>query len=818
VKLSLNWIKEYVKIPADMNISRLVYDLTMSTVEIESVVELSKKFDNMIIGVINEVLPHPNADKLKICKVDIGRNKIQEIVCGANNLSKKMKVVVALPGATVCWHGEGSPVKIGITKIRGIYSYGMICASSEIGLLDLFPFVGNAEILDLSKFDIHAGLPVSEALNLEDIILKIDNKSLTNRPDLWGHYGIAREISAIYGFPLVDFVPFVSSDIKNFSVKIDERSKCYRFIGVKLEGVKVKSSPFEIQSHIWRVGIRPINVLVDITNYVMLATGQPMHAFDSDNIKGRITVRNAYDSEKLLLLNGKKLSLSSKDLVASDDECVISLMGIMGGTKNSVLPTTKNVMLEIANFEAINIRRTAARYEIRTESATRFEKAIDPQRCDIALSLAMKMFKTLYPNINVTGFCDDYSKPLKKNKIVVSLSWLQKRLGKYISSAEMISKLERLGFAVKILDNDMHVVVPTWRSTGDVSIPEDVMEEIARMYGFENFESTPVVMSFDAAINQIEIDLERKIKEYFAFRCGMREIFTYPWMNNDYAAAVLQNNKNTILLSNPPSPEEYCVRSSLLPNLCKAIVSNLRYYNKFEIFESAKVVLDQNYKSLYDSKEFLPIEHKKIAGAMVGSSTNANLLFRRVKGMLEVLSKYVHVEPILFKKLAKPVWADKTIWLNLFCEKEMIGDFALLSRKVSIDCKIKNSAVVLFELDIDLLRPYKSRSNKFDRFYLREYPFVDYDISMLFDLSVKWDEIYNCIIKNNNLDSTLCDVFFVDEYRGKQIPDKKKSITIRLVIGSLKRTLISQEIEKKANSVIECLNNRFKAELRSAKY
>ena len=273
MKVSLNWIKDYVKLPEDMDLTRLAYDLTMSTVEVEGAEDLAKRFEHMLVGVVTEVCPHPNADKLRICRTDIGGGDIREIVCGGTNLTAGMRVAVACPGALCRWHGEGEPVEIKESKLRGVKSYGMICAASEIGLGDLFPTDEEAHILDLSAFDVPAGTSIADALDLHDIILEIDNKSMTNRPDLWGHYGLAREIAALYGLPLSRFRPFPRDlPAGDLTVTVEDPERCPRYIGAELTGVCVKPSPFWMQSRLWRAGMRPINALVDITNYVMLAT------------------------------------------------------------------------------------------------------------------------------------------------------------------------------------------------------------------------------------------------------------------------------------------------------------------------------------------------------------------------------------------------------------------------------------------------------------------------------------------------------------------------------------------------------------------
>ena len=810
MKLSLNWIKDYVKLPEDMDLTRLAYDLTMSTVEVEGAESLAERFDKIIVGEIKEVLPHPNADKLRVCRVDIGGGEVKDIVCGGSNLEAGMKVVVACPGAMVRWHGEGEPVEIKNAKLRGVASFGMICASVEVGLADLFPAAEEHEIMDVTSFGAPAGTPIATALGLDDIILEIDNKSMTNRPDLWGHYGIAREIAALYDLPLVEFEPYVPETDESYDVRIADEDRCPRYIGAKVEGLSVKPSPFEMQSRIWRVGMRPINALVDVTNYVMLATGQPTHVFDSNHIIDHIEVRRARDGEKLQLLNDKELALSADDLVIADAEGAVALAGVMGGAKDSVLPETESVILEVANFESRGVRRTALRYDNRTEASSRYEKAIDPERCDQALSLAMKLFSELYPEMKVTAFRDLYPKKLEKKEIDVDFDWLDRRLGKRIPQEIVAKKLGTMGYEVTFTESGMHIVVPTWRSTGDVSIKADIMEEVARMYGYENFEATTITTSFDGAINQLDVDLVRRVKEYLAFRCNMQEIFTYPWMTDEFVNALLPTTDGILALATPPAPDEKYIRSSLLPNICKAIVKNERNFPEFDIFEEAQIFLDGDYTSDYEGEK-LPAQKKHLGCAFVGSSDNVTELFRRAKGVIGAMPRYTHMESFTFEKNEKPYWADETVWLNIMLDGKKIGDLALLSKKAALGCGIKVLSAVLVELDMDALVPFKSRTNRFAR--VPEVPVNEYDLSFLVDAMVKWDEIYDAVMAKKN--ELLRDVTFVDEYRGKQIPAGKKSLTVRLVIGTGEKTLTGAEIEQVANSVIKKLTKNVGAEIRS---
>lgn len=291
----------------------------------------------------------------------------------------------------------------------------------------------------------------------------------------------------------------------------------------------------------------------------------------------------------------------------------------------------------------------------------------------------------------------------------------------------------------------------------------------------------------------------------------MQEIFSYPWMEESYVNAILQSTDGILALSTPPSPSERFIRASLLPNLCRAVAKNERYYGDFAIFETAQVFRDENYTAPYDEREKLPSQRKNVAGAFVSAGKDVTGLFRRAKGVVEMMPRYTHMEPYSFRQVSKPVWADEVVWLNIYLGEEYIGDLALLSKRVSMACGIKNVNVMLFQLDQDALIPLRSRTNSFR--HLAEYPMTDYDISLLLDGQVKWADVAQTIggIKNPLLHGAA----FVDEYRGKQVPEGKKSLTARLTIGSAEKTLTSAEIEEVANSVLKKLAKRFGAELRS---
>lgn len=809
MKLSLNWIKQYADLPADLTMAKLSYDLTMSTVEVEEAVSLADNLAGLVVGRILTVEPHPDADKLRVCTVDVGDPAPSTIVCGGVNLAPAHLVVVAKPGARVKWHGEGDPVEIKPAKLRGVMSFGMICASGEIGLAELFPTTQHAEIMDVTEFDAKPGTPLAEALGLDDVILEIDNKSMTNRPDLWGHYGMARELAAIYKCPLkpieaVEF-PAMSGELK---IEIRDTDRCARYVGLAIENIKNVPSPFELKSLIWRVGMRPINLPVDITNYVMLATGQPTHGFDEKHIAGGIRVRRACEGEKLQLLDGETLELTAEDLVIADEKSPVGLAGVMGGKLDSILEDTTKLILEVANFEALGIRRTSQRFEVRTEASARYEKGIDPQRVDEAVAVAAAAFKKYFPDMRITAHTDVYPRPLAGAKVEVSLGFLCRRLGKTLSPGEVVGILSPLGFKTAVDGDRLLVEAPSWRSTGDISLPDDILEEVARLMGYENFAFSPPTVLLDRAINQKGPDLERAIREYLAFRCNMQEIFTYPWIEDEFVSAAGTDTQEMLELSTPPAPDEAKLRSTLVPGLLKAVAANIRYFTDFRLFEMTQVFFDRNYRSVSSSDELLPEMARHLSGAFVGG--DARQLFREAKGVLEYMHRAAQMEPLGFVQQKKLAWADEKLWVNVTRGEETIGSLALVSPKCIKAVGIKRSLAVIFEIDVEKLVPLPSRQNEFT--HLPEYPLADFDLSIVFDENVAWAEIESIARKAE----LVRDVKFIDEYRGAQVGAGRKSVSFRIWVGSDKGTLTSEQIENVSKQVVKKIGKKFGGDVRGA--
>ena len=805
MKVSLNWVKKYVDIPDNITPKQIAYDVTVRTVEVEDVIDTSKKYHDIVVGQIKEVKKHPNADLLKVCIVDIGEEKPVQIVCGGSNLYEKELVVVSKPGAEVVWHGEGEPVKIKETKMRGESSYGMICGATEVFLDKLFPPKEETEIVDLKGIDCKPGQNIAEVLGISDIILDIDNKSLTNRPDLWGHYGMAREIAAIYDLklkPLKEIKP--DKNLPKYEVEIKEPEKCPRYTATEVEGLYEKESPLWMKVLLTNVGVRPINAIVDITNYVMFAVGQPGHAFDRNHVEGnKIIVRNAKKGEKLLLLDDNEVELTTDDLVICDTKEPMGLAGIRGGKKDSVLPETTGVVFEIANFSAQTIRKTDKRFDEKTDSAIRYEKSLDTEHINLGLSLTLELVKELFPESKIVSHTDVYSIKTERAKIEVSQEFLDTRLGKTLEQKTIEKVLKNLGYDVEYKNGIYHVTAPVWRSTGDVSIKDDVMGDIARLLSYESFEKKPLSVKYDSAVKQVDVLLERRIKEYLAYRCGFYEIFSYPWMDDKYVKAAGINIEKSIQLATPPAPDLSTLRTSLVPSNLEAISKNLRYYNDFRLFEVAQVFEKGDYHPSI-KEEKLPVHKKYLTGSITGK--DAKKIFFEAKGVIEKMSEYTHMESLAFAQTDKPSWADPNAYLSIMLDNNVVGHLGLLSAKTMLDAGIKRTNVAMFELNTDLLVSYPSRTNKFE--HLPLFPLVEKDLSIIIDEDVSWSDISSAISK------MVKDVKFIEEYRGSQIPKGKKSIMLRVWIGNDDSTMTTEQINNKMNAIIKALNKKCNAELR----
>ncbi len=806
MKLSLNWIKDYVDLPADLTMEQLAYDLTMRTVEVEGIENPADSLNGIVVGIVKSIERHPNAEKLVVCQVDAGQTDLLQIVCGGTNLYVNQKVAVSVPGALVRWHGEGEPVEIKVTELRGVKSEGMICGADELALEQMFPPESEGIILDLAQFEAKAGDPLSDVLAIDDYILEIDNKSMTNRPDLWGHYGMARELAAIYGKDLRPIPePELPTGLESYPVAI-ETANCMRYSALIYEGLTVEPAPFSMQKRLWSVGVRPINNLVDLTNYVMLATGQPTHGFDRTHVPSGIVVRQAKAHEELELLDDTVLDLTTEDMLITDGPEPLALAGIMGGKKDSILPDTTGMILELASFNALAVRRTAQRHGLRTESSTRFEKNIDTARVDQAIALAHSLILELAPSARLVALGEAKGEETKPAQIELDYRFLESRIGQKLSAEDIKRLLTPLGFTiVHESDSSITVEAPVWRSTGDVSLADDLLEEIARMIGYENFTFTPPVIALEHFVNQKEISVERNLKEALAFRAGFQEIFTYPWVNEDFIQASGLDTADWLELDQPPAPEERLIRASLVPGMIESIAENLHYFTSFRIFELTQVFRKGESRPSEDG-EVLPIQSRSLVAAIVGEDPVT--LFREAKGVLEALPRLIQIHELGFGQVTKPSWADPKMWLSILdADGKAIGSLGLLSLRTENLSGMRNGHAVVWELDVEALVPHDSRENRYKA--LPTYPEVWQDLNFVVDEDTPWAELAEVLAPH------VIRSRFVEEYYGKQLPEGKKSLIFRYWLGSEDKTLTAEEIEAKQQTIIAELEQKTGAKLRA---
>ncbi|MBI2453735.1 phenylalanine--tRNA ligase subunit beta [Candidatus Peregrinibacteria bacterium] len=619
MKISLNWIKEFVDIPKTYGARQLAELLTLRTCEVEAYEDEALKFSNMIVGKAIRIRPHPNADKLRLVDTDAGGRTIQ-IVCGGQNLAEGMLVAVALPGALVRWHGEGDLIELKETKIRGETSVGMICAEEEIGLPSLTPPEG-ITIMNVSchlESDAAArkapGTPLAEALGLGDIIFEIDNKSLTHRPDLWGHYGMAREFSAFLGKKLKDFA------VKNPAVKKGPRVEvafeksdiAKRFCSSIITGITIRESPPWMQKRLRAVGVRPVNNIVDITNYVMLELGHPLHAFDRQAVGGdRLEIRFAEHGERFVTLDHKTRELDPADALVTNGKEVLALAGVMGGLRSEVTPQTSEIILEVACWNPVMIRKTAQRHALRSDAAQRFEKSLDPEVTGIAFHRARQLIREICSGAKEAGPVTDwYPEQPKTVRLSVDPARVQKKAGSKIPEQEMMVHLKALQFEVKKNGKKLAVTVPTFRATKDIAIEDDLVEEIVRMHGYEKIAPVLPVLPARPPRENRERALKNRIRQLFSLGMGFTESLQYSFYGVSEIQKALLPREPHITIQNPLTNDQTHLRISLIPNMLKAAANNLHADEKVKIYEIGRTYIKE-------PRQYFPREEKFIAGMAI---------------------------------------------------------------------------------------------------------------------------------------------------------------------------------------------------------
>ena len=520
--ISCNKLKSHIKNPEDIDWLNIWDTFTLRTAEVENVEVKGNKFDNVVIAKIVECTDHPDSDHMHVLKVDCGETEPIQVVCGAPNVRVGLKTAYIKVGG----HIDGAEIKA--RPLRGIVSNGMCCSGRELGISD-----NHDGIIELPD-DFPVGEDIKKYLPIDDIIVEIDNKSLTNRPDLWGHYGIAREICAITNHELLPLdILEIANNKEDLSIVIKDDNLCYRYTGLKIENIKNNETPLDMQIFLYYVGMRSISLLVDLTNYLMMELGQPMHAFDARVVKN-IEVGLANEGDTYTTLDGEKRKLSSDTLMIKNGNEYFGIAGVMGGLDSEILPDTTSVFIESACFNAASIRRSAARLGLRTEASARYEKSLDPNMTDLAIKRLAYLLKQQNPDMIIaSNLTDVYPKVLKEGNIILDKKTLEIYMGRVLEDETVVSILEKLGFKVTVEKDYYDVVVPTFRATKDIKIKEDLIEEIARIYGLENFAPKP--LKLDLTVKELETTYneEYEVKRLLATKYDMHEVHSYIWYDTE---------------------------------------------------------------------------------------------------------------------------------------------------------------------------------------------------------------------------------------------------------------------------------------------
>ncbi|MBL7021855.1 phenylalanine--tRNA ligase subunit beta [Patescibacteria group bacterium] len=803
MNISLNWLKQYVEIPEDLDPKELGLKMTMATVEVEEVKSLGSDYDKIVVGQVKEIVKHPDADKLQVCQVDIGAKERATIVCGGINLEKDMYCIVALPGSKVRWHGKGDLVELEETKIRGVKSFGMICAASEVGLGHMFEQGSEAEIVDLGKGEFKAGDGIAKALKIDDIVYDIDNKSLTHRPDLWSHFGMAREVSAILRKPLkpLEIYEIRSGSGSKLKVDIKDSELCPRYQAVVISGIKIGKSPEWLKNYLQSIGVKAINNIVDITNYILFDLGQPLHAFDANNIDGnKIIVRRAEKDEKIKTLDDIEHKLNTDNLVIADSKKAIAIAGVMGGANSEIGDSTDTIILESANFHAASIRKTANQLGMRTEASMRFEKSLDPELTALALAKAAQLVKQVCPDAKVISKVIDIDKSKKESVIIkLTYSWLLKRIGTEIPLKNIIEILEALQFEIKVKDEDIIVTVPSWRATKDISIPEDIIEEVARIYGYDLIpDELPKIRLSQTDIQPIK-KAEYKVKSIMSEHFALNEVYNYSWQAEEYLKAINGDVKDCIALLNYLSPEQQYLRISLLPNLLKNVVDNLRWYDEIDIFELGRIFTKQSGKKVADndSDKMLPYQPRILSWLRY----NKKDLFYEMKGEVEYLLDKLEIN-YEWKKIAKHDYYDISRTLALYSQDELLGYCGVLQSSILKKLKLKN-IITTAELNFTEMIKYMSDSKEYVQ--LPKYPVVVKDFSVILNNDIDWQDLSKDIL---SLNKEIRSIDLFDKYLNEKTGEFSVAFHIR--IYSEEKTLTTKEIEVITSKIMNLLEKKYK--------
>ena len=797
MNVTLNWLKAYIDF--EFSPSELADRLTMLGVEVESVKHLGTELEGVIVGSVTSIRPHPNADKLVLCQVDTGETEELQIVCGAPNAREGMLAPVATIGATL-------PVGLTIkrAKLRGETSQGMLCSEKELGLSG-----DAAGLMELST-DIPLGTPLSEALGLDDVVFELE--ITPNRPDCLSLIGVAREIRAETGNPLkLPTVDLQESGINIrdlTSVTIDAPDLCPRYAARVIQGVKVAESPAWLQQRLESVGIGVINNIVDVTNFVLMEYGQPLHAFDYHKLaENRIVVRRARDNEQITTLDEVARELTSDMLVIADAEKPVALAGIMGGYDSEITETTCDVLLESAYFNPLSIRATAKALGISTEASYRFERGADPGAVLAALDRAAQLIAELTGGTICDGIVDVYPGQQPLTEIQLRPERVNFVLGTTIETAEMVQILDRLGFDVDITGKVYQVVVPTFRS--DVTREIDLIEEIARVYGYDNIPTTLPKGDIPVPAPTPKTEARRRIK-HFLLAAGMMEAVNYSFCDPNCFDKIRLNAddplRNTLQLRNPLSPEMSVLRTTLTPGLLENAQHNRNHQiDTIALFEIGGVFV-------HDGKEKEPERVTGVLAGQIGEGVYSDPYrhpdFFDIKGLVEGMLEVCSVVDWTLQKTDAPTFHPGRN-AEVLLGNRRIGVFGEVHPEVLENYDLPYKAY-LFEFDLEGLADAATFAKRFEPISI--YPKVARDLAIVVDKETLSDMPTELIYTTGG--DSVDSVRLFDVYEGEQVPEGKKSLAYTITYHSATETLTDKAVNTLHDEVVKCLNRELGAELR----
>ncbi|HHT36936.1 MAG: phenylalanine--tRNA ligase subunit beta [Candidatus Wallacebacter cryptica] len=799
MKVSYRWLQEYTVVP--WSPQELADRLTMAGIEVESIERLAPELPNVRVGLIEKVEPHPNAD-LKVCAINVG-DQVLNIVCGAPNARVGIKVPVALEGAVL---PNGMEIKV--AELRGVMSYGMACSEKELGLGD-----DHSGLLELPE-DVEVGLDLTEALGLDDQIL--DVSIYANRPDCMSMLGIAREVAALAGQELrYPEIKLNESDLRIeelTSVTVEDPEKCPRYTVRVIKNVTLKPSPLWMQQRLIAAGMRPINNVVDITNFVMLETGQPLHAFDYDRLsENRIVVRTPKCSETVFVtLDGVERELTDEMLMICDADSPVCVGGVMGGENSEVTEETKTILLESANFAAANIRRTSRSLAINSEAAARFEKGIDPTATIFALNRAAQLLAELAGGEVASGIIDVNNADTSNKVIELRPQQVNRLLGTEIDEQSMIDILTRLEFAVDHETSPWKVTVPSFRR--DLELECDLIEEIARFWGYENIPITlPKGMS-DSGGESEELRVVDQLKTQLA-GAGLNEIQTFSFVN---AASLAQSQLDQvpelarlIELANPLTEEHAVMRTSLMPSLLECAAYNIsRQQQDLSMFEISAVYLADELPLTK-----LPSEERRLGLLLYGKRDAEHWQlkpdyydFYDLKGLVELILDNFAAD-FDWERSALPIFHPGR-QCQITVDGELIAYFGEVHPEVQKNYRIPDR-IYLAEIHLNKLIKHRKPVPRFE--LLPRYPAVERDLAVLVDEEIPVGAIVEELQSAGG--SLLKAVNIFDVYQGKQVEAGKKSIAFSFVFQG-ERTLTDDEVNQQLKQMYNAIQEKFAAVMR----